>query len=83
MSSVKIRLSLPSPMLVGHPLIYRLVLEGLGAGGLTWLWVHGITASLHPQIPTSPSPCIPASPHPWALPKPDEGEEKSGEKGLG
>lgn len=60
MSPVKIRLSLPSPALLGHLLIYCGILDGLGAARLARLWGHSSPTSLHPQ----------------ALPKADKGEEK-------
>lgn len=53
MSSVKIRLALPSSVILGHPLIYCLNLE-LGAAGLVRLWEQGIPTSLHPHVSVSP-----------------------------
>lgn len=68
MSSVKIRLSLPSPTLPGHPLVYCLILEPWGSRA-------GVAMG-------TGQPRIPRSPRPRALPKPSDGEEKPG-KGLG
>lgn len=78
MSAIKIRLSLPSPALLGHPVIYSWTLERLEAAAAA--------VSLHPCVPNIPVPlhsCIPRPPHPRALPIPHREEEKSRERAWG
>lgn len=71
MSSGKIRLSFPSPVLVGSPLIHWFFSRCSGTGVAMG---HSISTSLHPWILESSCPTE-------SLPKPDK--EKSGEEDLG
>lgn len=69
MSSVKIRLSLPSSTLIGHSLIYRLIFRGAsgsraGVSPCPCIPLSSYPPSLHPRIPPSLHPPIPASSHP-------------------